>query len=271
MARRRDDEYDDDDDDYDDRAREPKSSGGMPKWPFFVLGGLLLVLLICGGGIFGIYYLVKSAVSNVVSKIPAPAGTHEATDAEITDALNELKGPNKFFPLARITGYKPKQDRRREVCQALEALLSDRDTTTQSQAAQALAIWGTEDSVPALVKALQSQDFFVRTEVIKALGEIKSEKAAGPLAARLTDGSDRLGAADALKKIGPKAESEVVKYLANSQNDANARMEACNILAEIGTKNGGSIPALQKAAKDQNFIVANAANAAITSINNSRR
>jgi len=125
--------------------------------------------------------------------------------------------------------------------------------------------------VPALTKALQSTDPFFRYNIMTALGEIKSEKAAGPLAARLSDGSDRETAADALKKIGPKAEKEVVKYLENTPNDVLARQEACNILGEIGTKNGGSIPALQKAAKDQNFIVANAANAAITSINNSRR
>jgi len=206
-----------------------------------------------------------------VSKIPAPAGTHEATDAEITDALTEVKSPNKFFALARITGYKPKEDRRREVCQVLEPLLSDRDTTVQSQAAQALAIWGTEDSVPALTKALQSNDFFVRTEVIKALGEIKSEKAAGPLAAQLSDASYRQGAADALKKTGAKAEKEVVKYLGNTQNDQGGRQEACNILAEIGTKNGGSIPALQKVVKENNVFLTNAANTAITSINNSRR
>src|ERR1700687_891639 len=102
MARRR---FEDDDDD-DSRGHEAKAAGGMPKWPFFVLGGLLLVMLLCGGGVFGGYYLVKSAVSNVVSKIPSAPGTHEATDAEITDALAELKSPNKYFTLARTTGCK---------------------------------------------------------------------------------------------------------------------------------------------------------------------
>jgi HEAT repeat protein len=153
----------------------------------------------------------------------------------------------------------------------LEGLLTSNEPGVPSAAANALAVWGTEESTPALHKALQSNDSMLRADVIRALGQIKSEKSAGPLAARLSDVFDRQQASDALKKIGPKAEKEVVKYLENKQNDVFAREEACRILGEIGTKNG-SVPALQKAAKEQNqFGLNNTATAAITSINNRGR
>jgi hypothetical protein len=272
MARRR---FEDDDDDYGDRGREAKASGGMPKWPFFVLGGLLLVMLLCGGLIFGVYYGVRTLAQKgkeaIEASIPAPAGTRVVGDAEVTQALVDLKGPNKQWTLQHITGWKPVEGRRREMCKALEGLLTSNEFGVASEAAKALAVWGTEESVPALHKALQSTDIGLRGEVIKALGEIKSPSSAGPLAARLSDAFDKQPAAEALKKIGPKAEKEVVKYLENTQNEVFARQEACNILAEIGTKNGGSIPALQKVVKENNVFLTNAANTAITSINNSRR
>jgi hypothetical protein len=273
MARRRDDDYEDD---YDDRGRgrEEKKSGGMPKWPFFVFGGSLLVLLLCGGGIAGIFFgvrsLVKRGVQTIEESMPAPDGTREVDDAKITQALVDLKGPNKSWTLSHIRGWKPVEGRRKEMCNALEALLTSNEFGVPSAAAGALSVWGTEDSAPALHKALQSQDMGLRAEAIKALGQIKSASSAGPLSARLSDIFDRQAASEALKKIGPKAENEVVKYLANTQNDVFARQEACNILAEIGTKNG-SIPALQKVVKENNQFLTNSANAAITSINNRGR
>jgi hypothetical protein len=271
MARRRDDDYEDD---YDDRERAPKPSGGMPKWPFFVFGGLLLVVLLCGGVIagvfFGVRHLARKGMEAIEANMPAPDGTKEVDDAQITQALVDLKGPNKQWTLTIVRGWKPVEGRRKEMCKALEGLLTSNEFGVPSAAAGALIVWGTEESTPALHKALQSQDAALRGEAIRALGAIKSEKSAAPLAARLSDFSDRQAATEALKKIGPKAESEVVKYLANTQNDVLARQEACNVLAEIGTKNG-SIPTLQKVIKENNQFLTNAANSAITSINNSRR
>jgi hypothetical protein len=269
MARRRDDDYED------DRERAPKPSGGMPKWPFFVFGGLLLVVLLCGGVIagvfFGVRHLAKKGMEAIEANMPAPDGTKEVDDAQITQALVDLKGTNKQWTLTIVRGWKPVEGRRREMCKALEGLLTSNEPGVLSAAAGALSVWGTEESAPALHKALQSQDIGLRGEAIKALGQIKSASSAGPLCARLSDVFDRQAAVDALKKIGPKAEGEVVKYLGNTQNDVFARQEACNILADIGTKNGGSIPALQKVVKENNQFLTNAANSAITSINNSRR
>src|SRR6266849_2212837 len=106
MAKRR---FEDDDDDYGDRGREAKASGGMPKWPFFVGGGILILLLVCGGGIaaifFGVRAMVKSGKEAFEASIPAPAGTREVGDAEITQALVDLKGPNKEFTLKHIAGW----------------------------------------------------------------------------------------------------------------------------------------------------------------------
>jgi hypothetical protein len=242
----------------------------MPKWPFFVFGGVVLVLLCCGGGVAGVWYAARSFGQKMAANIPAPDGTREVDDAEINQALVDLKGPNKQWTLELIRGWKPVEGRRREMCLALEGLLTSNEPEVPNAAANALAVWGTEESTPALHKALQSQDSVLRGDVIRALGAIKSAKSAGALAARLGDVADRQPAGEALKKIGPKAESEVVKYLENTKNDVFARQEACNILAEIGTKNG-SLPALQKAAKENQFGLNNSANSAITSINNRGR
>jgi HEAT repeat protein len=72
------------------------------------------------------------------------------------------------------------------------------------------------------------------------------------------DFGDRGHASKALQEIGPAAEKEVAKYV--DHQDWGVRMEACNILKVVGTKN--SLEALRKAQQDGNGLVKMAADAA---------
>jgi hypothetical protein len=263
-----------DDDDYDDddfarrRRVEPSSGGGFPKWILWVGGGVLLLFLLCGGIILGVFFGVRALVANAVASLPqppGPPGSREATDAEITQAISELRVPRRKEAADRITGWKPIESRRKEVARALEPLLTDTAPFVAPSGAKALGVWGTADNLPALHRQLQSADIFTRPEVIRALGELKFEQSAGPLTSQLGEIFYREDASRALKAIGPKAEGEVIKYLENQKNDAVGRQEACNILGQIGTKN--SVPALQQASKDPNPGVSAAATTALNSVN----
>jgi HEAT repeat protein len=72
------------------------------------------------------------------------------------------------------------------------------------------------------------------------------------------DNGDRIHASKALKEIGSAAEKEVAKYL--THQEWLVRLEACNILKEIGTRQ--SLPALQAQQQDSNGLVKMAANEA---------
>ena len=60
--------------------------------------------------------------------------------------------------------------------------------------------------------------------------------------------------------MGPVAEEAVAGYLKDS--DWTVRLEACNVLLDIGTK--ASVKALEAATKDSNGIVARIAKEALT-------
>jgi HEAT repeat protein len=109
-----------------------------------------------------------------------------------------------------------------------------------------LALWANENDVPALIGALDDDAAGVRREAFVALGQIKDERAVGPVARHLAgpDLADHSAAVRTLKQIGSIAEREVVKYL--GADDIRARERACQVLQTIGTR--VSIPALSRAA-----------------------
>jgi hypothetical protein len=245
---------------------DPPRHSGMPKWPFYVGGGLLLLLLLCGGGIVGAFFGARWLGSQMMANLPKPGDPFvkkEATDAEIVQAINDLRGPNRQQAADRLTGWKPAENRRKEVGQTLEPLLTDPNMFVAIAAAKALAVWGTADNLPALHRAIQSENFIVRKESLLALGEIKDPRSAGPIAQRLGDMLDREPAGKVLRALGPQAENEVVKCLSNQNVDVS--LEACNILNDIGTKN--AVPELQKVTGDKDPRVAAAARTAVNSIN----
>ena len=116
-----------------------------------------------------------------------------------------------------------------------------------------------QDNVPALIKAADDSNFATRWAVLDALAPLKDARAAPKLAEHLVDFGDRVHASKALQDIGSAAEKEVAKYL--KHKDWGVRLEACNILKTIGTKE--SLAGLRAAQQDENGLVKMAADEAV--------
>jgi hypothetical protein len=102
-----------------------------------------------------------------------------------------------------------------------------------------------------LLAKLKSSDYFTRESAIEGLARLKTEEAAEAIAERLGVFGDRMAASEALQRMGPVAESAVLKQL--DHEDWSVRQEACEILGKIGTQK--SVPVLKQALNDSNGIV----------------
>jgi S1-C subfamily serine protease len=186
---------------------------------------------------------------------PSPAPPKEPdpskplTEEEFKQILADLKGPDprQRQRAADLLAKAPPNAHREEVAKILEAMLDDPDGWPRNAAAQALGFWGSKTNGPALTKLVAHKDVWTRRTALIALGRLKYEPAAEPIADRLADLGDRGSAAEALKALGPAAEKPVLKYL--EHESIFVRREAFGVLKEIGTAN--SIPKLQTLAANK--------------------
>jgi hypothetical protein len=177
------------------------------------------------------------------------------TNADIDRLLTDLKSGEPFRQQKAAIDLRlanAEHPRRKEIAVALEANMGLANFVPRDSAAQALAVWAVKDNVPALLKAIDHESFVVRDSAMEALGKLKEERAAEPLAKKLPRFETRAAASKTLKALGPGAESAVLPYLEHEQWDV--RLEACQILKEIG--GAKSVPALEKATSDSNGSVA---------------
>ena len=185
-------------------------------------------------------------------------------DKDMPQILADLKGMDRSrrrAALERLAESKP-NGRRAEVVKALDPIADDSDSVMRQALVRAAAVWGTTDNVPALLKCLDDANALVRSETMDLLGKLHDERAVEAVARRLLDFLDRSAASSALVALGAGAEKAVVPYLQNTS--AGVRLEACNILRVIGTKQ--SKPALEAAAQDSNVMVATAAKQAAAAV-----
>jgi HEAT repeat protein len=174
-------------------------------------------------------------------RIPKPLEADELAaaveDLQTGDAETVKKA------LERIAKTSPQGDRE-PVAAALETVLRQHaDQTIRKMAAENLATWGTQDNVPALLEALDTDATQVRWAIMNTLANFKDERAVEPLAERLTVGIDRIGAAKALKAIGPAAEQSVLQHIEHPER--SIRLQIYQLLQHIGTE--ASVPALEQA------------------------
>jgi HEAT repeat protein len=127
---------------------------------------------------------------------------------------------------------KPIEARREEVAGILQPWLTNSNSSLQTSALRAIGVWGTKQSVPTLLKLLESQDTSLRLHTIQALGKIPDERSAQALVELVKDPSDRSRAANALREMGAIAEDAVIELL--EHDDYQVRYQACNVLGEIG-------------------------------------
>ena len=151
---------------------------------------------------------VKSVDDRLITIIAYKVDGPSANADSVTKGLFRLKSSSSR---RRAEGARQLKDtlpdeRRGEVCKALEPLLSERET--REIAIEALGVWGTRDTTPLLLKVMREKD--TRVPAIRALGRLKDERAIEPIAERLEDGWERGEAMEALKKFGPAAEEAVL-------------------------------------------------------------
>ena len=125
----------------------------------------------------------------------------------------------------------------------MTSLANDPDDSMRRAALTVLANVGSNEQVPLLIKALNDSDSSVRTAAAKGLGRIKDPRAIEPLVNFVASGqgdqpyfrpSRDSAAAEALARFGPAAEPAVLSLL--KDKNIGTRIEACNILKQIGTK-----------------------------------
>jgi HEAT repeat protein/predicted RNA-binding Zn ribbon-like protein len=160
---------------------------------------------------------------------------------DTTEALLDLNS-NEFMrrgkAVTKLAGMQPKADdpHRSQVALALTALIRDRTATFGVQVdelADALAAWQTPASVPSLLPLLDhDSDSSQRQIAMTVLARTKDKRAVFPIVRWLIE--DTEPATKALISMGPVAEDDVLKAL--STKDEKARLAACAVLGEIGTK-----------------------------------
>jgi hypothetical protein len=199
--------------------------------------------------------------------LPQPRGGQVCTDDEVKTFLAGLKSnqPNERIEAANaLARSSADDDHAGGVARALVAALDNRDVGTREACVQALGVWATSETIPALIGALGDTDFSVRWMALDTLAPLKDPRSIGPIASRLEDGADRAKASAALLKFGAPAAEAVAKQLKST--DWETRMEACHLLKSIGNK--AQIPLIEDlAANDPNGLVKLAASDALLTLN----
>lgn len=200
---------------------------------------------------------VISVVAHPIEGLPPDADS-------LTKTLHELKSPNSMRRMQaarRLKAMEP-NERREEVARDLEAYLDDPEFFMQQEILEALSVWGTKKSVPALLQALSTDNPFTRQAIFHCLAHYPDEQVCEVLAKHLEKDMDRHEAAAALKTIGPMAEKAVLKRLHHPE--VFLRQEVCKILATIGTKE--SLPALKQVVAEGEFFTKDEGQRAIEAI-----
>jgi HEAT repeat protein len=208
-----------------------------------IVGGVAaLLVLVCGGGGVLLYLALAPEDSGpVASTGPAKGGNpippKPKSVTNVAEALAALAGTS---PTDRRTAVDwlgkatPEDGQRAAVATALEPACRDGSTADREAAARALVRWAGKEQVPALIRLLDERADAVRGLALDALGSLRDERAAGPLAGRLAVDADRQRAAAALEALGAPAEKEVLPYLFDA--DPGARAEARRLLRQYGTR-----------------------------------
>lgn len=189
-----------------------------------------------------------AAAGNAAPAVPAGVANKPAaaTAQEVDRLLRELKtagnAAQKSVAVNNLVRMQPIDQRRSQVTQAVEPLMRDTNAMLRDAAIRAMGVWGTKDSVPALLKMLDQLDSSIRRNTMEALGKIPDKRGAEAVAKLLPNEADRRDASSSLKAMGQVAEAEVIPLL--KHKDKKVRAEACQVLAEIGGKR--SVAALKK-------------------------
>jgi hypothetical protein len=149
---------------------------------------------------------------------------------------------------------------RQVVTAALIDVIDREEGFAWRDAFEPLARWHNAESIPAIVKLIEHDSSFVRSQTYEFLGTFQDERVASACVERFRE--DRMEAGKALRAMGPVAETAVARLLRDS--DTMIQSDACRILGEIGTKK--SLRRLVPLTKERNPIVRNSAERAVEKI-----
>jgi HEAT repeat protein len=181
--------------------------------------------------------------------------------------LNDLKSGDPYriqMAVDRLANAQA-DDKPEDFSKVLAFLLNQSDAWLRKSAAEALVIWATPDAEDALIEASRSTDDSISIPSIKALGKIKTAKAAESVAEYICKYAVRdtpQAAKTIFKTMGPVAEDAIIAHL-NYQDKSQfeklsyhgkwVRRNACRVLGECGGKK--ALEALQdfvqKSPKDE--------------------
>lgn len=201
--------------------------------------------------------------------IPPPPGGAPTppTGDPVAAALAKVQStePAKQAAGARELVSLPPNDRQREVAAALELLLQAMENPPREGSATALVTWADDESVPALIAALDDPLVTVRHPVLRALGRLKDPRSPEPVAKRMLVAEDLEPASQCLKQMGGISEKVAIGLL---RNDAHLiREHACRILQLVGGQ--PSLAPLRKVAQsDPNPGIRYVGSEALTVVNN---
>ncbi len=123
------------------------------------------------------------------------------------------KSPSRAGAAAlRLARVEPVEERRREVAEALEPLLSQGGVAAVA-AVEALGTWGGAEDVPKLIAMLDEGNMVVRQAAITALGKHPDQRGAEAVARHMSSLQTRRQAGQALRSMGAAAEAAVAPLL----------------------------------------------------------
>ena len=211
-------------------------------------------MLLAGGGTVGAAYWYDWFGLAIYPIDPNPV--------VMTKLIHHLRSgdPSRVRMAALRLSRMAPNERRREVAAALEARLNDPHPFIEDEVADALGVWGDEENVPALIKAMDRP--LGNRSALRALTRFRDDRTIEALAVQLENFFNRRDAAQALRSYGPAAEDAVIACL--KHHDRAVRGEACEILMAIGTAK--SIAPLEKVVAENDFFVTRKANEALQAI-----
>jgi hypothetical protein len=161
--------------------------------------------------------------------------------------------------LQRLSTKTPARPEAR-VSKAIEPHLASNDPVIAMAAFGAIKNWGTEDSVPALLEALDDSNSFGRLQAIQTLAKFPSKRVADELGLLLTDPLSHSMAAASLKQMGRFAEDPTLAALKKTGGtDAGSLFSIISVLQEVGgAKSLAALKPLAGNAGGSAFLVQNA-------------
>ena len=157
----------------------------------------------------------------------------ESLDKAIEALKSRALSPEQKYAIIEMMLKLPVDEKKQEaVADALRPLANG--PTMSLSLVRALCTWGAESDLAMLAQHWESLDLTSKDLLAKRMQKLKSAEVAQSLVSGLMHSGHVPDPVllKVLRAIGPAAESAVVIMLTNA--DANVRMSACSILAEIG-------------------------------------